>query len=170
VRCWKIAVVHSEAWRRYGPGGACGHVWRARAGFENVAVILLWSYDDVKVSSPSYWLGNSRTDITNEKMLIQKVDLDIGEGANMVIIKPALRKSGSCQECQGKASDYSVGGLPRQRRICNDKATKSATAFGWEGFDLETLDSIKKARADIMLTYFAVDIAKLLSKQDHSHS
>jgi hypothetical protein len=117
-------------------------MWAGCAGFENVAEMtyvktascLFEPFFEAMTMSKSPHRAidssKSRTDITNEKMLIRKVDLDIGEGANMVIIKPTLTKSGSCQECQGKASDYSVGGLLSQRRICNDKATQSATAFG----------------------------------------
>ncbi len=97
---------------------------------------------------------------TNESSV--EVELDILEGADMVMVKPALAyldviaKIRSEVNCPVAA--YQVSG--------EYAMIKAAAANGWVDGDAlmwETLTSIKRAGASFILTYFAKDVARALS-------
>ncbi len=102
-------------------------------------------------------------DPANRREAIREVALDIEEGADMVIIKPALSYldiiSDVKQSFNVPVAAYNVSG--------EYSMIKAAAQFGWlneETVMMEILTSIKRAGADIILSYFAREAARLLQR------
>lgn len=94
---------------------------------------------------------------------LREVDLDIVEGADIIMVKPALPYLDIISRVRAEydlpLAAYNVSG--------EFAMVKAAANLGWldeERAMLEMLVSIKRAGADIILTYFAMDAAKLLNK------
>jgi porphobilinogen synthase len=102
-----------------------------------------------------------RTDIINEKMFMQKVDLDVSEGADMVIVKPALPNLDLVLRVKQKYPNvpiaaYQVSGEYAMIKLLSDYGHMNERVLL-----LETLNSIKRAGADMILTYHALEAARL---------
>jgi len=102
-------------------------------------------------------------DPANRREALREVALDIEEGADMVIIKPALSYldiiSDVKQSFNVPVAAYNVSG--------EYSMIKAAAQFGWlneETVMMEILTSMKRAGADIILTYFAREAARLLQR------
>jgi porphobilinogen synthase len=119
-------------------------------------------FRDALDSAPKF--GDKKTyqmDAANAREAIKEVDLDIAEGADIVMVKPALAYLDViCQIKQHTnlpVAAYNVSG---------EYATiKAAAQQGWideKKVVLETLTSMKRAGADLILTYFAKDVALML--------
>ena len=99
----------------------------------------------------------------NSDEAIREIALDIQEGADIVMVKPAL----SYLDVIRRAKDNF--GLPIAAYNVSGEYSmiKAAAERGWldgEKVMLETLTSIKRAGADVIITYFAKDVAKLLNR------
>lgn len=101
-------------------------------------------------------------DPANVEEALREVKLDVEEGADIVMVKPALAYldviSRVKQEFKVPLAAYNVSG--------EYAMIKAAAAKGWvdeEGVVLEVLTSIKRAGADIIVTYFAKEGAKWLA-------
>jgi porphobilinogen synthase len=102
-------------------------------------------------------------DPANSDEAMREVALDLEEGADIVMVKPALGYLDIIyrvkeQFCVPVAA-YNVSG--------EYAMIKAAAQLGWidgEGVMQEVLLSIKRAGADIILTYFAKEMARLLAK------
>ncbi|MBK8564094.1 MAG: porphobilinogen synthase [Saprospiraceae bacterium] len=120
-------------------------------------------FRDALDSAPGF--GDKRSyqmDIRNSREAIRETLLDIAEGADMVMVKPAgayldvISKLKS--EVNVPVAAYQVSG--------EYSMIKAATERGWLNEDkaiIETLTAIKRAGADVILTYFAekaVDIIR----------
>lgn len=113
-------------------------------------------------STPKF--GNRKTyqmDIANINEALTEVKLDIAEGADIVMVKPALAFLDVIKAVKDEfnmpTAAYNVSG--------EYAMVKAAAANGWldeENTMLEILTSIKRAGADIIITYAAKDIAKIL--------
>ncbi len=97
----------------------------------------------------------------NEREAVEEVRLDIAEGADMVMVKPAVTYLDVIarvrQEFDLPLGAYHVSG--------EYSLIKAAGANGWideQQVALEQLTAVKRAGADFVLTYFAKDIAGLL--------
>jgi len=113
-------------------------------------------------STPQF--GNRRSyqmDPSNVREALREVEQDIAEGADIIMIKPALayldviRKVRDTFNCPLAA--YNVSG--------EYAMVKAACQQGWldeRQVVLETLTAIKRAGADIILTYHAKDVARWL--------
>ncbi len=116
-------------------------------------------------SSPKF--GDRRTyqmDPANALEAIREVTLDVAEGADIIMVKPALAYLDIIcrvrQEFDLPLAAYSVSG--------EFAMIKAAEKMGWidgEKVMMETLTAIKRAGADMILTYFAMDAATLLRTQ-----
>ncbi len=102
-------------------------------------------------------------DVCNTEEAIREVALDIEEGADMVMVKPAMAYLDIIrrvkEEFDRPVAAYSVSG--------EYSMIKAAAANGWIDGDrimMEVLTSIIRAGADLILTYFAKDAARLLRK------
>jgi porphobilinogen synthase len=102
-------------------------------------------------------------DPANAAEALREVALDLEEGADMVMVKPALPYLDVIrrvkEQFQVPVAAYSVSG--------EFAMIKAAAQNGWldgERAALETLVSIRRAGADVILTYFAREIAPVLAK------
>ena len=103
-------------------------------------------------------------DPANVREALREVELDIEEGADMVMVKPALplprrdpRRARRAPTCPIAA--YQVSG--------EYSMLKAAGANGWldeRAAALEALTSIRRAGADVILTYFAKEAAGWLAE------
>lgn len=101
-------------------------------------------------------------DPANAKEALREVTLDIAEGADIVMVKPALAYldiiRSIADEVDLPIAAYNVSG--------EYAMVKAAALNGWIDYDrvvLETLLSMKRAGSDILLTYHAIDAARLLA-------
>lgn len=114
-------------------------------------------------SSPAFGDRCSyQMDPANGREAIREVLLDIEEGADIVMVKPALSYLDVIARLREEVllpiAAYQVSG--------EYSMIKAAAQLGWldeSKVMLETLLSIKRAGADLILTYFAKDAAKVLN-------
>ena len=102
-------------------------------------------------------------DAANAREAIAEVALDIEEGADMVMVKPALAYLDVIAQIRNTFDDpvaaYHVSG--------EYAMVKAAAQLGWldgTAVALEHLLAIKRAGAEIILTYYAREIAELLQR------
>jgi porphobilinogen synthase len=119
-------------------------------------------FRDALDSAPKF--GDKKTyqmDAANAKEALKEIELDIAEGADMIMVKPALAYLDII--CQVKTATnlpvaaYNVSG--------EYAMIKAAAQHGWideKKVILETLTSMKRAGADLILTYFAKEVALML--------
>ena len=100
-------------------------------------------------------------DPANVREALKEVDLDVSEGADIIMVKPALSYldviSKVRENFELPVAAYNVSG--------EYAMVKAAAANGWmeeKRTTLEILTSIKRAGADIIITYHALDAAKWL--------
>jgi porphobilinogen synthase len=106
--------------------------------------------------------GSHQQDIRNATEALREAELDIAEGADMVMIKPALAYLDIIRRVADAApvpvAAYQVSG--------EYAMAEAAAANGWldrERIIVETLTAIRRAGAGVILTYWAVDAARLIS-------
>ena len=117
-------------------------------------------FRDAAESAPKY--GNRKNyqmDFKNSKEAIKEVQLDISEGADIVMVKPAMVYLDIIKNIKKiinvPIAAYNVSG--------EYSMVKAAAKMGWINEDKimnEILFSIKRAGADIIISYFAKDFAK----------
>jgi porphobilinogen synthase len=180
----KIGVVHAEAGADViAPAAMCdgqvAHIRSAldKGGFEDVSVMSYIKTDSCLFEpffeamtlskTPRHGIDSSkfRTDVINEKMFMRKVDLDVSEGADIVIVKPAVTNLDLVKSVKEKypiipLAAYQVSGEYEMIKLLSEHEHVDENTL-----ILETLNSIKRAGADMILTYYAKEVAKLLSKQ-----
>jgi porphobilinogen synthase len=103
-------------------------------------------------------------DPANRREALREVRLDLDEGADIVMVKPALSYLDVVREVRD-AVDVPVAAY----NISGEYAmVEAAAANGWidrERAIMETLTSIRRAGADIILTYWAAETAQLLERR-----
>ncbi|MCX7420813.1 MAG: porphobilinogen synthase [Planctomycetia bacterium] len=121
-------------------------------------------FRDAAESTPQF--GDRRTyqmDPANGAEALREVGLDVAEGADILMVKPALSYLDVIRRVKDAHPEiplaaYNVSG--------EYSMVKAAAANGWideQRIALEILTSIKRAGADMILTYFAKDAAKWLA-------
>ena len=120
-------------------------------------------FRDAAESPPSF--GDRRTyqmDTPNSEEAIREVALDIEEGADIIMVKPALPYLDIIRLIKDQfgypVAAYNVSGEYSMVKAAHEKGWLDEKAVA-----LETLMSIKRAGADIILTYWAKDAARWLS-------
>lgn len=123
-------------------------------------------FRDAADSSPQF--GDRRTyqmDPANALEALREVQLDIDEGADIVIVKPALAYLDIirqvCDRFDAPVAAYNVSG--------EYAMVKAAAQNGWideRRIVLETLLGIKRSGAQIIITYHALDAARWLEEQE----
>lgn len=102
-------------------------------------------------------------DPANADEAIREISLDVAEGADIIMVKPALPYLDiiyrAKQEFDLPLAAYNVSG-----EYSMIKAAAQAGWFDEEKTMFETLTSIKRAGADIIITYWAKEAARLLNK------
>jgi len=119
-------------------------------------------FRDAADSAPKF--GDRRTyqmDPANALEALREVTMDIEEGADIIMVKPALAYLDIIcqvrQEIDLPVAAYNVSG--------EFSMIKAAEKLGWiDGSKvmMETLTAIKRAGADLILTYFAIEAAQVL--------
>jgi len=101
-------------------------------------------------------------DPPNSDEAIREIGLDVEEGADVIMVKPALAYLDVIRRAREEfdlpIAAYNVSG--------EFSMIKAAANLGWldgERAMMETLTAIKRAGADIILTYFAKEAAKILA-------
>ena len=123
-------------------------------------------FRDAAESAPAF--GDRKTyqmDYHNAQEAIKEIILDVHEGADYIMVKPALAYLDVIRIVKDEfpylpLASYNVSG--------EYSMVKAAAKMGWideESMMMETLTAIKRAGADIIITYFAKDAAKILNKQ-----
>ncbi|CEJ47868.1 porphobilinogen synthase [Umezakia ovalisporum] len=120
-------------------------------------------FRDALDSAPKF--GDKKTyqmDAANAKEALKEVELDIAEGADIVMVKPALSYLDIIHQVRNvthlPVAAYNVSG--------EYAMIKAAARMGWideKKIILETLTSMKRAGADLILTYFAKEVALMLA-------
>ncbi|MHC4323478.1 MAG: porphobilinogen synthase [Planctomycetota bacterium] len=154
--------------------GRVGHIREAleENGFEDVAIMsyaakyasaFYGPFRDAAESAPAF--GDRRTyqmDPPNADEAMAEIALDIAEGADIVMVKPALAYLDiicrARQRFDCPIAAYSVSG---EYMMVN--AAGAEGLVDTEATMTEMLTSIKRAGADILITYFAKEMGKLLS-------
>jgi porphobilinogen synthase len=150
--------------------GAIRHILDAN-GFPNIPIMsyaakyasgFYGPFRDAAESTPKF--GDRRShqmDPANSNEALREVEQDIIEGADIVMVKPALPYLDIVRRVKDRfempTAAYNVSG--------EYSMIKAAGRNGWideERVMMETLTCIKRAGADLILTYFAKDAAKLL--------
>ncbi len=119
-------------------------------------------FREVAESAPTF--GDRRSyqmDAANAREALREVALDISEGADIVMVKPALAYLDIIHRVKKEfgypTAAYSVSG--------EYSMIKAAAARGWidgRAVTLESLLAMRRAGADILITYAAADVAKWL--------
>ena len=123
-------------------------------------------FRDAVGSAANLGKGDKKTyqmDFANSDEALWEVGLDLAEGADMVMVKPGMPYLDIVRrvkdEFKAPTYVYQVSGEYSMLRGAVDR--------GWlgEGVILEALTGMKRAGADGILSYFALEVAKALKKQ-----
>lgn len=176
----QASIVHAEAGADIiAPSGMIdGMVGAIRSGLDDTGFnhVIVMSYAakfasgfygpfrDAAESPPQFGdRSEYQMDPANQREALKEVALDVAEGADMLMVKPALPYldilSAVRQSCNLPIAAYQVSGEYAMIHAAADN--------GWIDLQrcaLETLTSIKRAGADMILTYFAKEAAQWINK------
>jgi porphobilinogen synthase len=143
------------------------------AGFDNLPIMAYSAkyascfygpFREAAESAPQF--GDRKAyqmDPANGDEAIREISLDVEEGADIIMVKPALPYLDIIRRAREEfdlpIAAYNVSG--------EFSMIKAAAKLGWmdgERAMMESLTSIKRAGADIIITYFAMEAAKFLQK------
>ena len=121
-------------------------------------------FRDAANSAPQF--GDRRAyqmDPANDREAMKELELDLEEGADIIMVKPALAYLDIVRKVRDRVNHpvavYNVSG--------EYAMVKAAAEKGWideKRIVLETLTSMKRAGADIIITYHAMDAARWLQE------
>ncbi|MBN1443786.1 MAG: porphobilinogen synthase [Planctomycetes bacterium] len=121
-------------------------------------------FRDAAESAPRF--GDRKTyqmDPANAREALREVELDIEEGADMVMVKPAL----AYLDILTRVAELSPVPVAAYNVSGEYSLVKAAAEKGWvdgERIAMEILTSIKRAGADVILTYHAREVARILAR------
>jgi len=126
------------------------------------ASVFYGPFREAAESAPQF--GDRRSyqmDPANAREAMREIELDLGEGADMIMVKPAMPYLDLIREARDRfdvpIAAYQVSG--------EYSMIMAAAANGWIDLEramMESLTSIRRAGADFVLTYFAKPAAQLL--------
>ena len=144
------------------------------AGYYNVPIMsygikyassFFGPFRDAAESTPQF--GDRKTyqmDPANRREALRELDSDLREGADMMIVKPALSFLDIIRDVRNTTNvpvvAYNVSG--------EYSMTKAASLNGWideKAVVMEQITSMKRAGADMIITYFSKDICRYLDEQ-----
>lgn len=143
-------------------------------GYGNVAIMsyavkyasaYYGPFRDAADSAPQFGDRKSyQMDPANSREAMREVELDIAEGADVIMVKPALAYLDVVRQVRDRF-DYPLAVY----NVSGEYAmVKAAAAQGWideKRTVLETLLGMKRAGADIIITYHAMDAARWLKEE-----
>lgn len=144
------------------------------AGFENIPIMAYSAkyascfygpFRDAAESTPQFGDRKSyQMDPANSDEAIREITLDVEEGADIIMVKPALAYLDVIRRAREEfdlpIAAYNVSG--------EFAMIKAAAQLGWldgQRAMMEVLTSIKRAGTDIIITYFALEAAKVLAEK-----
>ena len=142
------------------------------AGFQNTPIlsyaakyasVFYGPFREAAESAPQF--GDRRSyqmDPANGREAMREIELDLGEGADMIMVKPALAYLDIIRMARDRF-DVPIGAYQVSGEF---SMIMAAAQNGWIDLDraiLESLTSIRRAGADFILTYFAKSATRLLS-------
>ncbi len=108
---------------------------------------------------------NYQMDPGNSDEALREIALDLAEGADMVMVKPGMPYLDIVQRCK-----QTFGAPTFAYQVSGEYAMlKAAAANGWldgEACMMESLLAFKRAGADGVLTYFALEAARVMARRD----
>lgn len=144
-----------------------------KAGFTNIPIMsyavkyassFYGPFRDAAESTPQF--GDRRTyqmDPANRLEAMREADSDVAEGADFVIVKPALSYLDIVRDVRNRVNvpvvAYNVSG--------EYSLIKAAAQNDWvdgEALMMEKMLSMKRAGADLIITYFAKEVAEVLQR------
>ena len=144
------------------------------AGYYNVPIMsygikyassFFGPFRDAAESTPQF--GDRKTyqmDPANRREALRELDSDLREGADMMIVKPALSFLDIIRDVRNTTNvpvvAYNVSG--------EYSMTKAASLNGWideKAVVMEQMTSMKRAGADMIIAYFSKDICRYLDEQ-----
>lgn len=155
--------------------GRVGYIRTAldKAGYEEIAIMAYSAkfasayyspFRDAAHSAPQF--GDRKTyqmDIANGREAMREIEADIEEGADMIMVKPALAYLDVIKEASLTFGlplvTYNVSG-----EYAMVKAAAAAQVIDEKKIVMENMLAMKRAGADIIITYHALDVAKWLSE------
>jgi porphobilinogen synthase len=154
--------------------GRVGAIRRAldEGGFKNTPIlsyaakfasVFYGPFREAAESAPQF--GDRRSyqmDPANAREAMREIELDLEEGADMIMVKPAMPYLDLIREARDRfdvpLAAYQVSG--------EYSMIMAAAANGWIDLEramMESLTSIRRAGADFVLTYFAKPAAQLMA-------
>ena len=140
-------------------------------GFDSVAILAYAAkfasafygpFRDAAESAPAFGDRKSyQMDPANAREALREIELDIEEGADMVMVKPALSYLDVIRRARDRF-DYPLAAYNVSGEYMMLNAAADAGLIDRNACMMEVLTSIKRAGADIILTYFAKKAAQLL--------
>jgi porphobilinogen synthase len=106
-----------------------------------------------------------RTDIINDKMFMRKVELDVSEGADIIIVKPALTNLDLILRVKQRYPTIPIAAYQVSGEYAMINLVSERGKLGEDVLLMETLSSIKRAGADMIFTYSAFKAASLLNSK-----
>jgi len=144
-----------------------------REGFQNLPIlsyaakhasVFYGPFREAAESTPQFGDRKSyQMDPANPREAIREVRLDVQEGADIIMVKPALAYLDIIRTVREKF-DLPVGAYNVSGEY---SMIKAAAQKGWIDGDravMEVLTAIRRAGADLIITYFAKEAARLLKK------
>jgi len=143
-----------------------------QSGFSNTPIlsyaakyasVFYGPFREAAESTPQF--GDRRSyqmDSSNAREAMREIELDLEEGADMIMVKPAMPYLDIIRQARDRF-DAPLGAYQVSGEF---SMLMAAIQNGWLDRDraiLESLTSIRRAGADFMLTYFAKDAARLLA-------
>ena len=144
-----------------------GHTTTAVMAYASKAASSLYGpFREAAGSTPSF--GDRRAyqmDFANGREALREMELDADEGADILMVKPALTSLDLLAEARGRFD------LPLAAYHVSGEAAmiEAAAANGWidrRGVALESLTAIARAGATVIITYFALDAARWLGEHE----
>ena len=176
ARYVELAVAQAESGAQVlGPSGMMdGQVAAIRDGLDAAGhtdtLILAYAakfasgfYGPFREAVASSLRGDRRTyqqDAANAREAVHEIELDIDEGADIIMVKPAM----AYLDLVRAAADISPVPVAAYQVSGEYAMISAAAANGWidlQTVALETLTGIRRAGADIVLTYWAADVGRL---------
>ncbi|MGP8158715.1 MAG: porphobilinogen synthase [Thermoplasmata archaeon] len=175
-RLGRVAVAHANAGADVVAPSAMmdGQVARIRAaldaaGHEETAILSYASkhasafygpFRDAEESTPAF--GDRRSyqmDFRNAREALREMELDVAEGADLLMVKPALTSLDLLARARERfrlpLAAYQVSGEYAMLKVAAVRGTVDERAAVEE-----TLGAIRRAGADLIITYFARDVAR----------
>ena len=144
------------------------------AGYQDVAIMAYSAkyasafFGPFRDAVGSSLVGDRRTyqqDPVNIRESLLEVELDLAEGTDFVMVKPAL----PYLDVLAKIAEMSPVPVAAYQVSGEYAMIQAAGANGWTDRDatmMEALKSIKRAGADQIFTYFALDAARILTGRE----